>query len=159
MRGQTSNVLPLTNSISNCSFADAKPPILHRFQGVDLDEIGMLEHLADAKFMFGLVEKLLFLRAVNGDNLEGVILAVGGAADVENLAMGAGTECADHLELADLHFAHEIKSLPLSGIHEEMIPRDAATYKGKNAHEFRRGRITAAARDYKPRSTIPSPTT
>ena len=90
--------------------ADAEHPVLDRFQGVDLDEVGVFEHLGDAEFVLGLFEELLVVGTVDGHDLEGVVLAVGGAADVKDLAVGAGAERADDGEFADLQFAHEVAS-------------------------------------------------
>ena len=55
--------------------ADAEQPVALRLQGVDLDQVGVVEHLGDAELVLGLVEELLVVLAVDGHDLEGVLLA------------------------------------------------------------------------------------
>ena len=54
---------------------------------------------ATLELVLGLVEELLVLRAVDRHDLQGVLLAVGAAADVQDGAVGAGAERAEDLKL------------------------------------------------------------
>ena len=47
----------------------------------------MVEHLRDAELVLGLVEKFLIFLGIDRDDLEGVLLAVARAADVQNVAV------------------------------------------------------------------------
>ena len=106
--------------------ADAEHPVLDRLQGVDLDEVGVVEHLGDAELVLGLFEVLLVFGPADGDDFEGVVLAVGGAADVEDLAVGARAERPDDLEFADPQFAHCCTSASGESPMRGMIPRRPA---------------------------------
>src|SRR5947209_2471734 len=59
------------------------------------------------RMLFGLAEELQLLRVVDRNDLEGVVLAVGAAADVQDRAVGAGPQRSEDLKVADAKLAHE----------------------------------------------------
>ena len=69
-----SSVLPLTYSISRWTLRTRNSQSRCGLQGVDLDQVGMVEHLGDAELVLGLVEELVVLLAVDRHDLEGVVL-------------------------------------------------------------------------------------
>src|SRR5207245_572781 len=81
--------------------ARAEEPVTNRFQSVDFDQIGVVDHLGHAVFVLGLLQVLLILGTVERNDLERVLLAVGLAADVQDRAVGAGAKGAQDLKFAD----------------------------------------------------------
>src|SRR5262245_40073492 len=68
---------------------------------MNLDQIGMVEHLRDAEFVLRLKQEFLMLFRLDGDDLERILFAVSGAADVQNGAMRPRPQVAEDLESAD----------------------------------------------------------
>ncbi len=54
-----SSVLPLTYSISRWTLRTRNSQSRDRLQGVDLDQVGVVEHLADVELVLGLLEEFL----------------------------------------------------------------------------------------------------
>ncbi len=81
--------------------ARTKQPIPDRLERINLDKIRVLEELGDLKLMFGLFLELGVRSAADRHDLEGVMLGVGPAADVQDRAVRAGPQRAQDLKLAN----------------------------------------------------------
>src|SRR5437867_1917623 len=81
---------------------DAEEPVLDLFERVKFDEVRVVELLRDFELVPGLLEELLVLGPVEQDDFQGVLLAVGLAADVEDGTVRPLAKRGEHLELADL---------------------------------------------------------
>src|SRR5438128_404605 len=88
------------------NLADAEKPVFGRFQGVDLEEIGVIEHPRDPVFVPRLLQELKLVRSADGDYLQGVVLGIGGPANVQNGAVRPCAKGLDDLESADADLAH-----------------------------------------------------
>src|SRR5262249_46796008 len=86
---------------------DAEQPAPLHLQGVHFDEIGMAEHLGDAKLMLCLPQELVIFLGADGHDLESVLLAVSGAADVKVFVVCTRAKVAQDLKLADSLRGHE----------------------------------------------------
>src|SRR5579875_3712763 len=86
--------------------ADTEQPVLAFLQGVDLDEVLVIEHLGNAELMARLFEKLQIFWAGNRNDLEGVITAVGTAVDMQQGAVRSLAKRTQDLKSADTEIAH-----------------------------------------------------
>ena len=81
----------------------AEQPVLDGFQGVHLDEVGVVEQAGDAKLVLSLFKVLVVVGTVDRDHLEGVVRRVLAAADVQDGTVGPRAQRAEDLKLADAH--------------------------------------------------------
>src|SRR5262245_825450 len=87
--------------------ANAKQPVARCLQCMNPNQVGMVQHLAHAVFMLGLLQELLFLRPADGHDLEGILLGIGTPPDVQDAAVRAAAQGPEDLEFADLFdFTH-----------------------------------------------------
>ena len=95
----------------------------------------MVEHLGDAELVLGLVEELLVVGAVDGDDLEGVVLAVGGAADVQGSCCGRPSPaCRPPVNLPICNSLMTLMSASGESPMGAMIPRRTAADKAEAKH-------------------------
>ena len=83
------------------NLADAKQPVARRLQGIDFDQALVIEQLGDLELVLRLLEKLVMFLALDGHDLERVLLGIVAATHVQNGAVGALAERAENLEFAD----------------------------------------------------------
>ena len=95
--------------------ADAEKPIALHFESVNLDEIDVVEHLADPEFQLGLVAVFAVIHVGDRDNLERELAIVAMAADMVDRTVRALAKLRENLEFADgfRHARLPVRRLPL----------------------------------------------